>query len=163
MYEELYSPGNSSATREGDKSPNLRRRSAKYSISFRQDQRIVPEPSLITFTLYYCKIHSLCHVSLITFQCWLAEVKENPGSPSHSIRLFICLFHDFPQQLTHARPRLLMRCDRIGGGGRRSGHLRCGNLAARLIETMVVVGELSLDGIVRHTRGVLPMAAVGRV
>src|SRR3990170_5715252 len=30
------------------------------------------------------------------------------------------------------------------------------------IENTLVVGELSLDGIVRHTRGILPMAAVAR-
>src|SRR4030095_703944 len=30
------------------------------------------------------------------------------------------------------------------------------------VESTIVVGELSLDGMVRHTRGVLPMAATAR-
>ena len=37
-----------------------------------------------------------------------------------------------------------------------------GFLPQEAIENTIVVGELSLDGIVRHTRGVLPMAATAR-
>ena len=37
-----------------------------------------------------------------------------------------------------------------------------GYLPQEAIENTIVVGELSLDGIVRHTRGVLPMAATAR-
>src|SRR6266498_1753706 len=37
-----------------------------------------------------------------------------------------------------------------------------GFLPQEAIEDTVVIGELSLDGIVRHTRGVLPMAATAR-
>ncbi len=37
-----------------------------------------------------------------------------------------------------------------------------GILPRMSVEEALVVGELSLDGIVRHTRGVLPMAAVAR-
>jgi magnesium chelatase family protein len=37
-----------------------------------------------------------------------------------------------------------------------------GFLPQEAIENSVVIGELSLDGIVRHTRGVLPMAATAR-
>ncbi len=37
-----------------------------------------------------------------------------------------------------------------------------GYLPQSTIENTIVVGELSLDGIVRHTRGVLPMAATAR-
>ncbi len=37
-----------------------------------------------------------------------------------------------------------------------------GYLPQDAIENTIVVGELSLDGIVRHTRGVLPMAATAR-
>ncbi len=38
-----------------------------------------------------------------------------------------------------------------------------GFLPQEVIEGAIVVGELSLDGIVRHTRGVLPMAATARL
>jgi len=37
-----------------------------------------------------------------------------------------------------------------------------GLLPAHVVDEMMVVGELSLDGSVRHTRGVLPMAATAR-
>lgn len=37
-----------------------------------------------------------------------------------------------------------------------------GRLPAEAVENTLVVGELSLDGIVRHTRGVLPMAVTAR-
>ena len=37
-----------------------------------------------------------------------------------------------------------------------------GYLPQEAVDGMLVVGELSLDGIVRHTRGVLPMAATAR-
>ena len=37
-----------------------------------------------------------------------------------------------------------------------------GFLSQEMIEGTLVVGELSLDGLVRHTRGVLPMAATAR-
>ncbi|HEX5838380.1 MAG TPA: YifB family Mg chelatase-like AAA ATPase [Anaerolineales bacterium] len=37
-----------------------------------------------------------------------------------------------------------------------------GFLPQEVIENTIVVGELSLDGLVRHTRGVLPMAATAR-
>src|SRR5512134_2558049 len=37
-----------------------------------------------------------------------------------------------------------------------------GSLPNEVVENTIVVGELSLDGIVRHTRGVLPMAATAR-
>ena len=37
-----------------------------------------------------------------------------------------------------------------------------GFLPHDVIESTIVVGELSLDGVVRHTRGVLPMAATAR-
>jgi magnesium chelatase family protein len=37
-----------------------------------------------------------------------------------------------------------------------------GFLPQEAIENSIVVGELSLDGVVRHTRGVLPMAATAR-
>src|SRR5829696_9284730 len=37
-----------------------------------------------------------------------------------------------------------------------------GFLPHNMIENTIVVGELSLDGVVRHTRGVLPMAATAR-
>ncbi len=37
-----------------------------------------------------------------------------------------------------------------------------GFLPHQAIENTLVIGELSLDGIVRHTRGVLPMAAAAR-
>jgi magnesium chelatase family protein len=37
-----------------------------------------------------------------------------------------------------------------------------GFLPQETVENTIVVGELSLDGIVRHTRGVLPMAATAR-
>ena len=37
-----------------------------------------------------------------------------------------------------------------------------GFLPQEAIENTIVVGELSLDGLVRHTRGVLPMAATAR-
>lgn len=37
-----------------------------------------------------------------------------------------------------------------------------GFLPQEAIEQSVVIGELSLDGVVRHTRGVLPMAATAR-
>ncbi len=32
----------------------------------------------------------------------------------------------------------------------------------QVVEDALVVGELSLDGVVRHTRGILPMAATAR-
>ena len=38
-----------------------------------------------------------------------------------------------------------------------SGHLR-----HDVVENTLIVGELSLDGVVRHTRGILPMAATAR-
>lgn len=37
-----------------------------------------------------------------------------------------------------------------------------GDLDPACVESTIVIGELSLDGIVRHTRGVLPMAAMAR-
>jgi magnesium chelatase family protein len=37
-----------------------------------------------------------------------------------------------------------------------------GFLPQQVVENTIVVGELSLDGLVRHTRGVLPMAATAR-
>lgn len=37
-----------------------------------------------------------------------------------------------------------------------------GHLAAEALESTMVIGELSLDGSVRHARGVLPMAATAR-
>lgn len=37
-----------------------------------------------------------------------------------------------------------------------------GSLPAAVIEGTLVIGELSLDGVVRHARGVLPMAAAAR-
>ncbi len=37
-----------------------------------------------------------------------------------------------------------------------------GSLPASVIEGTLVIGELSLDGVVRHARGVLPMAAAAR-
>ena len=37
-----------------------------------------------------------------------------------------------------------------------------GYLPQEAIENTIVIGELSLDGVVRHTRGVLPMAATAR-
>ncbi len=37
-----------------------------------------------------------------------------------------------------------------------------GFLPQEVIESTIVVGELSLDGVVRHTRGILPMAATAR-
>ena len=37
-----------------------------------------------------------------------------------------------------------------------------GFLPQSVVESTIVVGELSLDGMVRHTRGVLPMAATAR-
>jgi magnesium chelatase family protein len=37
-----------------------------------------------------------------------------------------------------------------------------GNLPHDIVEDALVVGELSLDGVVRHTRGILPMAATAR-
>jgi magnesium chelatase family protein len=37
-----------------------------------------------------------------------------------------------------------------------------GNLPAESLDETLVGGELSLDGIVRHTRGILPMAAAAR-
>ncbi len=37
-----------------------------------------------------------------------------------------------------------------------------GYLPHNVVEDTIVVGELSLDGVVRHTRGVLPMAATAR-
>jgi magnesium chelatase family protein len=37
-----------------------------------------------------------------------------------------------------------------------------GRLPQECIENTLVVGELSLDGVVRHTRGILPMAAAAR-
>src|SRR5512134_1955197 len=37
-----------------------------------------------------------------------------------------------------------------------------GSLPHETVENTIVVGELSLDGVVRHTRGVLPMAATAR-
>src|SRR5512134_603412 len=37
-----------------------------------------------------------------------------------------------------------------------------GFLPQDVVESTIVVGELSLDGIVRHTRGILPMAATAR-
>ncbi len=37
-----------------------------------------------------------------------------------------------------------------------------GSLPQEAVENTLVVGELSLDGVVRHTRGVLPMAATAR-
>lgn len=38
-----------------------------------------------------------------------------------------------------------------------------GHLAPETLENTLVIGELSLDGVVRHARGVLPMAATARV
>ena len=37
-----------------------------------------------------------------------------------------------------------------------------GHLPSDVVENTLVVGELSLDGVVRHTRGLLPMAATAR-
>src|SRR5512145_1927087 len=37
-----------------------------------------------------------------------------------------------------------------------------GHLPHDVVENTLVIGELSLDGVVRHTRGVLPMAATAR-
>jgi len=37
-----------------------------------------------------------------------------------------------------------------------------GKLPHEIVEDSLVVGELSLDGVVRHTRGILPMAATAR-
>ncbi len=37
-----------------------------------------------------------------------------------------------------------------------------GSLPQSAVDDTVVVGELSLDGVVRHTRGILPMAATAR-
>jgi magnesium chelatase family protein len=37
-----------------------------------------------------------------------------------------------------------------------------GRLPLEAVQDTIVVGELSLDGIVRHTRGILPMAAAAR-
>jgi len=37
-----------------------------------------------------------------------------------------------------------------------------GHLPGDVVENTLVVGELSLDGVVRHTRGILPMAATAR-
>src|SRR5512143_266892 len=37
-----------------------------------------------------------------------------------------------------------------------------GSLPHEVVDGTLVVGELSLDGVVRHTRGVLPMAATAR-
>ena len=37
-----------------------------------------------------------------------------------------------------------------------------GSLPNEVVEDTLVVGELSLDGVVRHTRGILPMAATAR-
>ncbi|MCK6585586.1 MAG: ATP-binding protein [Anaerolineales bacterium] len=37
-----------------------------------------------------------------------------------------------------------------------------GRLPTEIVENTLVVGELSLDGVVRHTRGILPMAATAR-
>ncbi len=37
-----------------------------------------------------------------------------------------------------------------------------GHLAPETLESTLVIGELSLDGVVRHARGVLPMAATAR-
>jgi magnesium chelatase family protein len=37
-----------------------------------------------------------------------------------------------------------------------------GRLPPEVVENTLVVGELSLDGVVRHTRGILPMAATAR-
>jgi len=37
-----------------------------------------------------------------------------------------------------------------------------GHLPHDVVENTLVVGELSLDGVVRHTRGILPMAATAR-
>jgi len=37
-----------------------------------------------------------------------------------------------------------------------------GRLPHEVVEETLVVGELSLDGVVRHTRGILPMAATAR-
>ena len=40
--------------------------------------------------------------------------------------------------------------------------LLAGYLPPDVVENTLVVGELSLDGVVRHTRGILPMAATAR-
>ena len=40
--------------------------------------------------------------------------------------------------------------------------LLTGDLEPEQVTSMLVVGELSLDGTVRHTRGILPMAALAR-
>src|SRR5215510_5516383 len=40
--------------------------------------------------------------------------------------------------------------------------LLSGHLPQEVVQDTIVVGELSLDGIVRHTRGILPMAATAR-
>ncbi|MEP0806908.1 MAG: ATP-binding protein [Chloroflexota bacterium] len=37
-----------------------------------------------------------------------------------------------------------------------------GRLSAEAVKNTLVIGELSLDGVVRHTRGVLPMAVTAR-
>ena len=37
-----------------------------------------------------------------------------------------------------------------------------GHLPSDIVDGSLVVGELSLDGVVRHTRGLLPMAATAR-
>ncbi|MBV6402676.1 MAG: Competence protein ComM [Anaerolineales bacterium] len=37
-----------------------------------------------------------------------------------------------------------------------------GHLPHEVVENTLIVGELSLDGVVRHTRGILPMAATAR-
>jgi magnesium chelatase family protein len=40
--------------------------------------------------------------------------------------------------------------------------ITAGELMAEMVEGSLIVGELSLDGSVRHVRGVLPMAALAR-
>src|SRR5574342_699320 len=40
--------------------------------------------------------------------------------------------------------------------------LLSGHLPSDVVQDTLVVGELSLDGVVRHTRGILPMAATAR-
>ena len=40
--------------------------------------------------------------------------------------------------------------------------LLAGHLPHDVVDGTLVVGELSLDGVVRHTRGILPMAATAR-
>src|SRR5574342_310815 len=37
-----------------------------------------------------------------------------------------------------------------------------GSLPQEVVDNTIVIGELSLDGVVRHTRGILPMAATAR-